>query len=426
MIKVGAVINDYHVTRFIGKGGMGSVFEVKHQGNIFAMKTCDSTDEEDIARFNREYRMLSSIKSEHVVRVFNEGVFEGTSFFLMEYAPASISNVVDKLTDEQCFNYAFQICDGLAAIHSQGVIHRDIKPDNILLKGDVIKIADFGLGRFAERDTVSLTLTGQSMGTWGYAAPELLEEGSGSFKKGSLTLDIFALGGVIYNMFSRGARPDMINPRNVTADILGVVRKCREQSPEDRPRSVEEVKNILLAIYNSRNSYDTINDLIKDKTLNKDQITNQAIAIFSKSNTLREAIDVYGDMRNHCWQVMERSSIDFADALIQTFLRVKESDNETWLQFEDIDVISDLTVVTVSQSKDDVLKREMLRAGIRLSIGYNRFAAMRRIFTGIICKWDSTTVLPFCEVIVSEREQLESIERAIDVTMPRVVTKYWI
>lgn len=425
MIKPGVQIDGYNVTRFIDKGGMGRVYEVVKDDKSYALKTCESSMPDDIARFKREYRMLASLNNQHIVNTYGDGEFEGVPYFIMEYAPTSLSSVVENLTDDQCFDYVFQICDGLAAIHAQGVVHRDIKPDNILLLGDSIKIADFGLGRFAERDTLSITVTGQSMGTFGYAAPEL-DDQDGSFKEGSPALDIFALGSVIYNVFSRGARPDMINPRNVSADILSVVRKCREQLPQDRPHSVEEVKNIINAIYRSRGSYDSINELINDKSLTDVQITNQAIAIFSKSSTLREVLDVYGEIRNLCWQRMLRSAVDFADSLIQTFLRVKENDNGTWLQFDDIDVISDFTVVTVLRSTDDVLKREMFRAGLRLSVGYNRYAAMRRIFTGIISQWNSTSILPFCEVVISEKEKFESIEQNIEVTMPRVVKKYWI
>ena len=404
---------------------MGSVYEASKDGNQFALKTCDSTESDDIARFMREIRMIASISNEHVVKVFDTGQWQGIPYFTMEYATSSLTDVIDKLNNEQCFDYTLQVCDGIEAIHRQGVIHRDIKPDNILLIDGVVKVADFGLGRFVDRDTISITQPGQSMGTYGYAAPELYDPTSGSFKEGSPALDIFALGGVIYNIFSRGARPDMINPRNVQADILSVIRRCREQEPEERPSSVSEVKNMISAIYRSRTGYDSIKEVADDKSLSSEESAKQALSLFSRAETSREAIDMYGEMRNLCWPSIIRSGVNYGDVLIQTLLKLLENDTSTWLQFEDIDVIADFTVITINASKDDDLRRDMLRKGINLSVGYNRWAAMKRIFEGLICKWTNETVLPFCEVIVSQKERFEAIEASIGVTMPRVVKKYW-
>jgi len=424
-MKIGDIVLGYTITSFLGEGGMAQVYEVEKDGIKYALKVCKPKSEDDIPRFKREYRMLSAIHNENVIRVFTEGEEDGIPFYVMEKGHASLADTVSKaLTNEEQFKYVFQVCKGVEAIHSYGIIHRDLNPNNVIFCSGIMKVSDFGLGRFVSRDTASLTLTDSLMGTYGYAAPEL-GDGIGAFKQGSPLLDVYALGGIIYYVFSSGARPDMINPRNVEADILSVVNKCREQNPDDRFQTVESVRGALEAIERSRHSYSSVSDVLCETSLTEEAKANLSLGIFVKSDTIREVLDTYQTIRQKCWAALKNARSDYAEVIAHTVLKVFEKDKETWVQFNDVDTIAEITVTLFSSNLNDSVKVSLFKEALKYAVNFNRWTAMRTLNSYIISKWDTETVKPYAELILSDKDLFITLEDAIEVKMPLVISKYW-
>ena len=425
-MKRGDIISGYTILSMLGEGGMARVFEVEKDGVKYAMKVCVPQYEDDIPRFKREFRMLSSIHHQNVITVFDEGEVDGVPYYIMERGQASLADIAsNNLSEEDKFKYVLQVCQGVEAIHSSGVIHRDLKPNNVISCDGILKVSDFGLGRFVQRDTISLTVTGSSMGSYGYAAPEL-NEGNGAFKEGSPLLDIYALGGIIYYVFSTGARPDMINPRNVDADILSVVYKCREQEPSERFQSVQEVRAAIEAIDRSRHSYTSISEVLSDTSLSDAERANHSLSIFVKSNTIREVLDAYVTLRQGPWDAIKMARPDYATVIANTALKVFTNDGSTWIQFNDVDIIAGMTATLVAAGLPDDVKVSLLKIALTYAVDYNRWQAMRTLYNKIITQWDAQTVKPYAQLILGSKDMFDAIADAIGVSMPPVVRKYWV
>jgi serine/threonine protein kinase len=424
-MKRGDVISGYTILSMLGEGGMARVFEVEKDSVKYAMKVCVPQYEDDVPRFQREYRMLASIHHQNVITVFDEGEVDGVPYYIMERGQASLADLANReLSEEDKFKYVLQVCQGVEAIHSSGVIHRDLKPNNVISCNGVLKVSDFGLGRFVQRDTISLTVTGSSMGSYGYAAPEL-NEGNGAFKEGSPLLDIYALGGIIYYVFSTGARPDMINPRNVDADILSVVYKCREQEPSERFQSVQEVRAAIEAIDRSRHSYTSISEVLSDTSLSDAERADHSLSIFVKSNTIREVLDAYVTLRQGPWDAIKMARPDYATVIANTALKVFTNDGSTWIQFNDVDIIAGMTATLVAADLPDDVKVSLFKIALTYAVDYNRWQAMRTLYNKIITQWDVQSVKPYAQLILGSKDMFDAIADAIGVSMPPVVKKYW-
>ncbi|HTJ80456.1 MAG TPA: serine/threonine-protein kinase [Polyangiaceae bacterium] len=198
----------YRVGRVLGRGGMGVVYEVEHVGigRTFAMKLLAGPLAEHPTirrRFRLEALAASRLESPHTVQVFDFGVWEGRAYLVMERVQGeSMSAILTRegpMPERRVAQIAMQVCSALAEAHAMGVIHRDIKPDNVMIRAgadgrDHAKVLDFGLAKVHEPDGVrDATTRGTILGTPHYMAPEqiLAEEIDGR-------ADVYALGALMY------------------------------------------------------------------------------------------------------------------------------------------------------------------------------------------------------------------------------------
>ncbi len=185
----GTQINDkVRLLRPLGKGGMGSVWVAEHSGldAKVAVKLLDKVSERSLARFCREASLAAKIKSPHVVHTFDFGATdEGAPYIVMELLEGcSLGQRLEQqgpLTARQCATMVAQLCKALSAAHAVGIVHRDIKPDNIFLVDSgykmFVKLLDFGVAKQTQdSDDPSgrLTSTGAIVGTPYYMSPEQL------------------------------------------------------------------------------------------------------------------------------------------------------------------------------------------------------------------------------------------------------------
>lgn len=167
-MKVGDIISGYVITKQIGSGGMGDVFLVQKNESDYALKTCRDKDAESLKRFQREYRIMEKFKGNFSIHVYDADFNVTEPFFVMEKCDCSLVDYRNKLKGNAKLEKLIEVCKGVAELHAQGIIHRDIKAQNILVKNGQIKITDFGLGRLIKRDSTTITGSGVVMGTPGY------------------------------------------------------------------------------------------------------------------------------------------------------------------------------------------------------------------------------------------------------------------
>jgi len=189
----------------LGQGGMGVVYKARqrHLNRIVAVKLLPPSVGEDPAfaeRFTREAQALARLNHPNIVQVHDFGRTDEYFYFVMEYVDGVNLRVLirdHKLDPEAALKIVPQICEALQFAHDEGIVHRDIKPENILVdKKGRVKIADFGLAKLLGRpaEDLSLTGTGQLMGTLGYMAPEQLQQAHSVDHRA----DIYSLGVVFY------------------------------------------------------------------------------------------------------------------------------------------------------------------------------------------------------------------------------------
>jgi len=241
------------IESLIGRGGMGAVYRARQKGldRLVALKILPAEAARDPAwpeRFAREARALARLSHPGIVSVFDSGERGGLYFFAMEYVDGTTLRQMIQArttTPRQALAIVTQVCDALQYAHEEGVVHRDIKPENILIdKRGRAKIADFGLSKLVRGDDGELTLTrsGQTMGTPHYMAPEQWERPHEVDHRA----DIFSLGVVFYELLTgelplgRFAPPS--SKIEVDVKLDEVVLKTLAKEPQLRYQQASQIK----------------------------------------------------------------------------------------------------------------------------------------------------------------------------------------
>ncbi|MGH1339938.1 MAG: protein kinase domain-containing protein [Nannocystales bacterium] len=280
---VGRVISQrYRVESLIGVGGMGAVFRVKHLvlGKTFALKVLHShytRDADVITRFMREARAASQTGHPHIIDVLDVGTNdEGDVYFVMELLEGqNLGEAIKRegpLAVRRAVHIARQVCQALSAAHAAGIIHRDLKSENIILtpRGkdpDFVKVLDFGICKQMDGESET-TSPGLIMGSPDYMAPE-----QGAGLDATIASDIYALGCILFEMLTgrmpfqgrnavdvlmqKGAReadtvtvyrPEVPNP------VASAIGRCLKRQPGDRPPSMRSLEYELTRAIDGRAS----------------------------------------------------------------------------------------------------------------------------------------------------------------------------
>ncbi|HYZ87456.1 MAG TPA: protein kinase, partial [Bryobacteraceae bacterium] len=263
-LRIGEVFADrYEVLQHLGTGGTSSVFQVRDRlvGEMIALKIIHShaaANPKLLENFKRELSVARKLLHRNVVRIFDIGEHQGTFYISMEYVEGrSLADLLKergRLTVQQFFAIFEQFCDALGYVHSQNVIHRDIKPHNVMAHKDgTLKLMDFGVAR----DASSLPTMGIVLGTPSYMAPEQMMG-----KPLTQAVDIFASGAMFYEMLTgrkpfqglslaqRVVAPAPDFPPDTTDVPLGVqdaIRQCLEPDPQKRFATVEAMVSAFRA-----------------------------------------------------------------------------------------------------------------------------------------------------------------------------------
>jgi serine/threonine-protein kinase len=259
---VPTVISHYEILEKLGEGGMGVVFKARDTNldRLVALKFLPAhlaDSEESKARLIQEAKVASALNHPNVCTIHEIGEHDGQLYVVMEFVAGQTLHekiLEGRLPVKQAIEIGIQIADGLAAAHEKGIVHRDVKPDNIMVRRDgIVQIMDFGLAKI--HGVSRLTKEGSTIGTAGYMSPELVQGHDADYRS-----DIFSLGVVLYEMLTgrlpfRGVHetammyeivnvdpppPSSIRPE-IDADMNRIVLECLEKDPNERIQSARQV-----------------------------------------------------------------------------------------------------------------------------------------------------------------------------------------
>lgn len=261
-------VGDFELKKRLGKGGMGEVFLARQVSldRLVALKTLskDLAKREDfVQRFQREARSMARLDHPNVVKVYAVDSFKGIHFAAIEFIDGrSVQSWLEelgKLSVADAVHVALVCAEAMRHAHDQGMVHRDIKPDNILLtRKGVIKVADFGLAKAMDED-VSMTQSGTGLGTPLYMAPEQARDA----KYVDQRSDIYALGATLYHMLT-GKLPFQGSSalELVLAKEKGQYPTARSLRPE-MPERLDLIVDKMLA-RDPKHRYRTCAEVIQD------------------------------------------------------------------------------------------------------------------------------------------------------------------
>ena len=282
------LLNRYELLEKIGEGGMGVVYKAKcHLLNRFVavkiLKAELSNDEDFIIRFKREATSIAKLSHPNIVNIHDVGSENNINFIIMEYINGkTLKQVIKekrKLSSQDTLDIVLQVAKALDCAHSNNIIHRDIKPDNIMITKDmIVKIMDFGIAKVMDSRTI--TISKKVMGTVHYFSPEQAKGNVVDFRT-----DIYSLGIVMYEMVTgqvpynaessitiammhiqEPATPPQKIITDIPDNINQVVLRAMEKEPMKRYQTANEMAKILMAIKEDPNYKIGINNDIVNGT----------------------------------------------------------------------------------------------------------------------------------------------------------------
>jgi len=269
-------LGQYHILEPIGEGGMGKVYLAEHAAlkrrTAIKFLSAEFQSQEAVARFELEAKVSSQLTHPNTIEIYDYGrTDDGVFYYVMEYVDGlSLAELVSRygpVPAGRAVHLLVQVCGSLKEAHAQGVVHRDIKPMNVMVccRGglcDVVKVLDFGLAKLS--DSVELTKPAHVGGTLMYMAPERLT----SPRSVDARADIYSLGGVAYYLLTgkppfetvhdvdlihqvanvRPRRPSDVVEAWIPNDLERLVMECLEKPPDRRPASIDQVERRLRTV----------------------------------------------------------------------------------------------------------------------------------------------------------------------------------
>jgi eukaryotic-like serine/threonine-protein kinase len=275
-LQPGTRLGTYEIQQQIGSGGMGEVYRARDTNlqrdvAIKILAELPGSDPDRFSRFTREARTLASLNHPNITTVYDMSEQDGLHYIAMEYVQGrTLDEVIRhaRLPIPQVLKYGTQIADALARAHHAGIVHRDVKPANVMITGDdLVKVLDFGLAKLTGREdadplgtsvTAMDTRDGRIVGTVAYMSPEQAHGQPVDPRS-----DIFSFGAMLYEMVS-GRRPFETPSRDPVGTLAAMlhteppplgdevpealrtlIARCLRKDAERRPQSMKDVKNAL-------------------------------------------------------------------------------------------------------------------------------------------------------------------------------------
>ena len=266
-LRAGTTLGDrYTLERLIAVGGMGEVWkandvDLHRDVAVKVLKDSAHGNETFLRRFRNEAKNAAGLAHPNIAQIFDYGDHDGIAFLVMELVDGEpLSTILERdrtISEARVVRILDGTASGLAVAHAAGVMHRDIKPGNLLIVDDTVKITDFGVSRGMDQTT--LTATGMVMGTAQYLAPELALG-----KQATPASDLYALGIIAFESvvgkrpFTAASAVDIaiaqVNepvpplPASVSPAMQDLIHLLLEKNPRKRPHSAQDLRSVLAAM----------------------------------------------------------------------------------------------------------------------------------------------------------------------------------
>lgn len=330
MLSKGQKINDrYEIIKTIGEGGMANVYLANdtildRKVAIKVLRGDLSNDEKFIRRFKREALSVSNLSHPNIVEVYDVGEEDGNYYIVMEYIEGkTLKQLLQKrgaLTLNEVIDIMTQLTDGLAHAHEAYIIHRDIKPQNIMIEDNgLVKITDFGIAMAL--NSTQLTQTNSVMGSVHYLPPEQAN-GKGSTVKS----DIYSLGILMYELLTGSV------PFKGDTAVEIALKHMKEKIPSIRkqnPTIPQSVENIVLkaTAKNPKNRYDNVRDMYKDLQTALQRDNEKRLVYEYPENDLEET-KVIPQVTKEIKQVIDKPTAKEEDNDDDSVLKEKDEKNK--------------------------------------------------------------------------------------------------
>jgi len=367
----------------LGSGGFGEVYKCQRteDGAVFAKKVLLATDADSEERFGREVRMLSRLDHPRIVEVVASKLSTRPLWYVMPLYRRSLAHELPGIVgDEDRIQRVFgAIVEGIQYAHEQGVVHRDLKPGNILLNSDDdIVISDFGLGRSLDALTARKTLTGDAFGTPGYVAPEQATDA----KRADFRSDVFALGRILYELYT-GDNPSAVQDLSrLPPGVALIVDRCTKTNQDERFHDAGDLRKAftnLWIVTDKKTAEGRIKEMLAKATA-QGSLSNEEVKDLSDAlgqltedeELIQEScvqlpttvIDQLWDENPHLVRDMVRS---FADQVA----------SQGW-GFDYVDTLGNACVRICEAIDDPEVRATIAHAIVEVSVSHNRWRVMEQ------------------------------------------------
>lgn len=368
------VLTDYENCVLIGSGGFGEVFKCKNNnGQICALKVLKREYHYNnlvIKRFQREIRAHSKLVHSNIIPIFEYDV-DSEFYFTMPLASSNLEEYLINKNDDDLILFN-QVLQAVKHSHDNGIIHRDLKPSNILIgQHDVPMITDFGLAKFTERDSTTLTGSNEFWGTTMYAAPEQF----GQTRDVEKTADIYSLGKILYKITTSQNPYPELDSSIIPSKYQFIIRKACRTNPDDRFQSIDEfIRQLDYVKFRLIDPVSSVNDEAEKILLDND---------FSSSNTADLARILYEHRSNNI--ILNKSLPNMNEKILKSLIEnhnylvypvfeaFDEDASSDRLPFDYCDVVADFYKTLYNLTDDYDSQVLVIKRLPQLGSYYNRY-----------------------------------------------------
>lgn len=403
----------------LGSGGYGNVFAASHEEleGDYAAKFLDDaalSNEEAVARFKREVKIQSGLTHPHIVDIVDSDVDAARPYFVMPKADCSLEERIGVGIGEEEIDEIFRaVLSAVAYAHQNGVIHRDMKPLNVLMYGDIPRVSDFGLGKNLASDSATLTRTTALVGTFIYMAPEQMTNPKGADQR----CDIYALGRMLQQLVTaKLPLPGLVV--DIPRKYRYLIERCCEQQPSERYQSVEALleafDQVVRGVERPEIPDEEATRLIsawQDELFDDEPILRDLHALFE-----RHADDV-AFFYERFPRLPEPLLVDYVEKIPRGFERMLRAYDEHvsgGLNFSYCDVVADFYAKLWRMIEDVTIRKLLLTRLILMGAWHNRFHVGNVVAALVQGVDDQSEAMMIADVLTNYPEEARWVVAYID------------
>jgi len=399
--------NPYTTVRFLSSGGFAEVHIVEASGTQYAQKRLLTEDYEGVERFKREVRLLQSIDHPNVVKVLDANLDHSPHWFLMPLYPRNLrQELVARRPFDSDYVWIHQvftkILGGVEHLHGNSIIHRDLKPENILLSDTHLVVADLGLGRNLDSNSVQLTGSTDVLGTIEYAAPEQFDN---SKEHSAATLDIYSLGKILFDILVDRARLQPFEEDRLPAPFRSLYRKATQWAPEARYQQIATLrKDFEETVGYLRGGNEPLNfpsllasfKASEQKPLVRRDILRKIVLVLDATTDRKMWFEYILQMPADLFAELAKSDVAATRRRMEAFSSYAKNPPNYW-QFEYTDRIGNAAKRFFLSSKDEEIRATLAEMTLVVGTEYNRYFVMECLGDMLAAASEKNEIVCLCQ-----------------------------